>query len=158
MFLRSLVRLIACVRCIGQTSGGAAPCAELSAEGEELDWRLQGPNTKPNPSFKPGTSTWDTDTLKEAAKIKKATSAAAQADLVQNRLTSQSGTKLKSLNPAEWWAMHYKPRYEESVQTVGDAARSFTSTTAAVTTKNELVRRLKSRCVPAVAESLSSLY
>eukprot|EP00892_Ulva_mutabilis_P002464 jgi/Ulvmu1/12218/UM086_0008.1 len=121
--------------------------ADMIAEDHAPDWRLQGPDTKPTPpSFKPGTSTWDTDTFSEARKIKKVRRAAMQEGAVGDQITTRPGPQARQLNPADWWAMHYKLRYEESVQTIGHAARSFTSTTAAVTTKNEYVRTLKSRC------------
>lgn len=116
---------------------------------EEPDWRLQGPASGPTaPSFKPGTSTWDTDTLAEARKIKKATDIVDQT--LSNREPCSTQAQRRKVSPAKWWATQYRPRYEESVQTVGHAARSFTSTIAAVTTKNEFVRKLKQRCVAAL--------
>jgi hypothetical protein len=105
-------------------------------EEEELDWRLQGPSAKPAmPVFKPGTCTWDTDDAFEQKRK------APKGDDAAKALPARKGEK-----PADWWTREYKPQYEETVQTVGHAARSLTSTTAPVATKNERVRRLKHRC------------
>ena len=131
----------------GSMSAGAAHLSYSNVKLEKLDWRLQGPTTQPAaPSFKPGTSTWDTDTFTEAQKIKKATVAFEREDLVYDGAAKHTESRQQQAKPAEWWTTQYKPRYEESVQTVGHAARCFTSTTAAVSTKNEFVRMLKSRC------------
>ena len=47
--------------------------------------------------------------------------------------------------PAAWWAAEYKPRFEESVETVGMASRAVTATTSDVVTRNERVQRLVHR-------------
>jgi argininosuccinate synthase len=114
----------------------------IGDQDEEDDWRMRGPAAKPRVApFKPGAATWDTDDAKEAARkagkrgLEEAVATRAEKRAVKGRV-----------NPGAWWAEHYKPRYKESVQTVGHAARSVTSTTAIVTTKNERVQELVHRC------------
>jgi hypothetical protein len=129
--------------CAGKASEGAAQAAEGNDDEEEDDWRMCGPSTKPRATqFKPGAATWDTDDAKEAARKtgKRALEEAAAARGAEKK--AREGR----VDPAKWWAEHYKPRYKESVQTMGHAARSVTSTTATVTTKNERVQELVHRC------------
>lgn len=142
---------------IGNVATGA-DSVNLVTKSEATDWRMQGPvSGRLVPSFKPGTSTWNTDSLKEAQKIKRATDAVEQQGSRKQSSNMQQQPRNATLDPSKWWAMEYNPRYEESVQTVGHAARSFTSTTAAVTTKNELVRQLKHRCVDPARTSVNFL-
>lgn len=106
-------------------------------EEEELDWRLQGPSVKkPAPVFKPGTSTWDTDDVFEAKR---------KAPKLKDGEAPKAVAKRQGIKPADWWMQEYKPVYEETVQTVGHAARAMTSTIAPVHTKNERVMKLKHR-------------
>lgn len=115
---------------------GAAGGGESS---DEDDWRLRGPEARPRAaSFKPGTSTWDTDDQREAErKIGKKALAEAQAEANAAR-AHVAGRP----DPQAWWQEHYKPRYEVSVETTGHASRGLTSTTFQAVTKNERVRRL----------------
>lgn len=126
---------------LAAAADGAANAA--GDDEEEDDWRLRGPAAKPRAAaFKPGTSTWDTDDAKEAARKVGKRALAEQAAAQQDRKKAKAGR----VEPAAWWAEHYKPRWQESVETVGHAARSVTSTTAAVTTRNERIQKLVHRC------------
>ena len=125
-----------------------ADAAEVSApQEEELDWRLQGPDVKKAaPIFKPGTSTWDTDDVDEQQR---------KAPRLGDDEKPKALPQRKGIKPADWWLQEYKPVYEETVQTVGHAARAMTSTIAPVHTKNERVMKLKHRCVAASVEALA---
>lgn len=133
--------------CAAEADAAATKAAD---DEEEDDWRLRGPAAKPRgAAFKPGTSTWDTDDAKEAARKvgKRALAEAATAQRADKK------ARQGRIDPAVWWAEHYRPRFKESVETVGHAARSVTSTTAAVTTRNERVQKLVHRCAAALAAS-----
>jgi hypothetical protein len=125
-----------------------ADATAAPAEEEELDWRLQGPTVrKAAPVFKPGTSTWDTDDAFEQQR---------KAPKLDDDEKPKPLPERKGVKPADWWMREYKPVYEETVQTVGHAARSMTSTVAPVHTKNELVKKLKHRCVAVVYDCLET--
>ena len=118
-------------------------------EEEELDWRLQGPDVKKAaPIFKPGTSTWDTDDADEQQR---------KAPRLKDDEKPKALPQRKGVKPADWWLQEYKPVYEETVQTVGHAARAMTSTIAPVHTKNELVVKLKHRCDSAAAQASAGI-
>jgi hypothetical protein len=115
-----------------------ADSAAAPEEEEELDWRLQGPTVKKAaPVFKPGTSTWDTDDAFEQKR---------KAPKLDDDEKPKPLPQYKGIKPAAWWMQEYRPVYEETVQTVGHAARAMTSTIAPVHTKNERVMKLKHRC------------
>lgn len=132
------------------TKGKQAAPEAVEVEDEKLDWRMQGPAVKKaTPVFKPGTSTWDTDDAFEA----KRKAPKLGDDEKQKPLPQRKGVK-----PADWWLQEYKPVYEVTDQTVGHAARAFTSTVAPVHTKNERVMKLKHRCVSAQAIAANIMY
>jgi hypothetical protein len=93
--------------------------------------------------YKPGTSTWDTDDAKEAARKIGKVGAALQ---TEEEGVIRRARKARGIDPVKWWRETYKPRYQESSETVGAASRSVTSTTSAVVTKNERVVKLVHRC------------
>ena len=110
---------------------------------------MQGPDVKKAaPIFKPGTSTWDTDDADEQQR---------KAPRLKDDEKPKALPQRKGVKPADWWLQEYKPVYEETVQTVGHAARAMTSTIAPVHTKNELVVKLKHRCDSAAAQASAGI-
>jgi hypothetical protein len=133
------------VRCHdGAGTANAAAAAQAAGGKEESDDdQIHGPATKGRSApFKPGTSTWDTDDAKEAArKIGKRA-------LIAQKAAERSEKKAKHglVNPAMWWQEHYTPQYKESTETVGLTSRSVTSTTSAIAPRNEHIQKLMHRC------------
>ena len=127
-------------------AASAAVAQAADAADSDKDDQIRGPTpAELRAAYKPGASTWDTDDAKEAArKVGKRQLSEKQA-LEAAKKRARSGRVV----PAAWWAEHYKPRFEEGVETVGATSRSVTATTAGVETKNERVQRLVYRCVAA---------
>lgn len=123
--------------------GGAGSAQGDGQPGAEEDDQIRGPSNRSRTApFKPGASTWDTDDAREAARKVGKRALAEQKEAEKEKKKQRQGRVV----PADWWAEHYKPRYEASVETVGLASRSVTSTTSAVTTRNERVQKLVHRC------------
>lgn len=131
--------------CAGEPAAASAAAGTANngeADSDEDD-QIRGPRMADRRApFKPGTSTWDTDDAKEAAR-KVGKRALAEAKAAE---ASKKRARAGRVVPAAWWAAEYKPRFEESVETVGAASRALTATTADVVTRNERVQRLVHRC------------
>ena len=136
--------------CAGAPAAPVAAAGAANAGGADSDEddQIRGPRMADRRApFKPGTSTWDTDDAKEAAR-KVGKRALAEAKAVE---TSKKRAREGRVVPAAWWAAEYRPRFEESVETVGAASRAVTATTSEVVTRNERVQRLVHRCEPSAA-------
>jgi hypothetical protein len=136
----------------GKAAGSNNAAAIDDHDGSDSDDQIRGPSTRNRAApFKPGTSTWDTDDAKEAArKVGKHALAEQKAE----EASKKKARAARKVDPAAWWAEHYKPRFEESVETVGKASRAVTSTTSVVATRNERVQKLVHRCAGRVSAFL----